>query len=170
MGETANRGDQTTSEDPVTVEELNGWTFDLIDSSELLHRVRCVGEITNVSESNAALYFTLTDGEHELSCVIWESRNQRLAVDIEDGMEVVIEGNVDYWGYGEKISLKPWQVSEVGKSEQAAALNRLEQELEKRGWFDDDRKHWSLEFPGRIGVVTSIYSGDNIDRRWLWRI
>ncbi|PSP82391.1 exodeoxyribonuclease VII large subunit [Halobacteriales archaeon QS_1_68_17] len=156
MGEMAERGDETSSDGLLTVEQLNGRIAQVVDSAADLHGVRCIGEVTNVSDSDVAIYFTLTDGEHELPCVVWESRYQNMDVDIEDGQEVILEGSVDYWTEGGKISLKPWQVSEVGEGEQAAALDRLEQELGERGWFDDERKQWPPEFPERVGVVTSL--------------
>jgi exodeoxyribonuclease VII large subunit len=156
MGETAERGDETPPDDLLTVEQLNGRIAQVVDSAADLHGVRCIGEVTNVSESDVAIYFTLTDGDHELACVVWESRYRNMDIDIEDGKEVILEGSVDYWTEGGKISLKPWQVSEVGEGEQAAALDRLEQELEERGWFEDERKQWPPEFPERIGVVTSL--------------
>jgi len=155
MGETAERGDETPPDDLLTVEQLNDRIADVVDAAATLHGVRCIGEITNLSESDVAIYFTLTDGDHELSCVVWESRYRNMDVDIEDGQEVILEGSVDYWIEGGKISLKPWQVSAVGEGEQAAALDRLEQELGERGWFDE-RKQWPPEFPERIGVVTSL--------------
>ena len=156
MGETAERGDENPPDDLLTVEQLNGRIAQIVDSTADLHGVRCIGEVTNVSESDVAIYFTLTDGEHELACVVWESRYRNMDVDIEDGKEVILEGSVDYWTEGGKISLKPWQVSEVGEGKQAAALDRLEQELEERGWFEDERKQWPPEVPERIGVVTSL--------------
>jgi len=156
MGETAERDDETPPDDLLTVEQLNGRIAQVVDSAGDLQGVRCIGEVTNVSESDVAIYFTLTDGEHELSCVVWESRYRNMDVDIQDGQEMVLEGSVDYWTEGGKISLKPWQVSEVGEGEQAAALDRLEQELEGRGWFEDERKQWPPEFPERVGVVTSL--------------
>ena len=153
----------TSSEDVLTVADLNTRINEIIDSSEDLHSVRCVGEVTNVSESNAALYFTLTDGEHELSCVLWQSRYQSIDADIEDGTEVVLEGNVDYWTEGGKISLKPWDVAAVGEGDQAAAVERLEQELEKRGWFDGETKKRPPKLPERIGVVTSLQGDARYD-------
>jgi exodeoxyribonuclease VII large subunit len=78
-----------------------------------------------------------------------------MAIDLEDGMEVVLEWNVDFYVEGGKISLKPWEVTAVGEGDQAAAVARLENELEQRGWFNDDRKQTPPRFPERIGVVTS---------------
>ena len=91
MGETAERGDENPPDDLLTVEQLNGRIAQIVDSTADLHGVCCIGEVTNVSESDVAIYFTLTDGEHELACVVWESRYRNMDVDIEDGKEVILE-------------------------------------------------------------------------------
>ena len=110
-------------EDILTVEQLNARIDDIIESAETLHGVRCIGEITNLGESNAARHFTLTDDDHELRCMLWESRYQNMDIDFESGMEVVLEGNVDFWREDGEISLKPWEVTAVGEGEQAAAIS-----------------------------------------------
>jgi exodeoxyribonuclease VII large subunit len=58
--------------------------------------------------------------------------------------------------------LKPWEVTAVGEGDQAAAIARLENELEQRGWINDDRKQTPPRFPDRIDVVTS-FQGDARD-------
>jgi hypothetical protein len=61
-------------------------------------------------------------------------------IDLENGMEVALEGNVEHWREGGEISLKPWEVTAVGEGEQAAAIGRLEQELvEGERWLT---YHW----------------------------
>jgi exodeoxyribonuclease VII large subunit len=159
MGETAEMDDETPPDDLLTVEQLNGRIAQIVDSAGDLHGVRCIGEVTNVSQSDVAIYFTLTDGEHELSCVVWDSRYRNMDIEIEDGKEVVLEGDVDFWPQGGTISLKPWGVTEVGEGDQAAAVERLKEELEQRGWFNNERKLDPPRFPERIGVVTSL-NGD----------
>jgi len=75
---------------------------------------------------------------------------------LEDGTEVILEGDIDYWVEGGKIDLKPWEVIVVGDGDQAAAVERLRSELEERGWFDDEQKQQPPAFPERVGVVTSL--------------
>jgi exodeoxyribonuclease VII large subunit len=151
------------TEDILTVEQLNERIAEGIESLEELHGVRSVGEITDLSAGNSARYFTLTDGDCELRCVLWESRYQNMDIDLENGMEVILEGNVDFWREGGEISLKPWEVTAIGEGEQAAAIDRLERELEQRGWFDDDHKQYPPRFPERVGVVTSLQGDARYD-------
>ena len=76
--------------------------------------------------------------------------------DLEDGTEVIPEGDIDYWVEAGTIDLKPWGVIVIGDGDQAAAVERLGSELEERGWFDDEQKQQPPAFPERVGVVTSL--------------
>lgn len=145
--------------DVLTVRQLNERIAYSIESTDTLHGVQCIGEVTNLSQSRSALYFSLTDGDCELPCMLWRNRYQNMNIDLDDDMQVILEGNIDYWVDGGRISLKPWQVTVVGEGEQAAALERLHAELDDRGWFDEQHKTDPPRFPDRIGIVTSL-NGD----------
>jgi exodeoxyribonuclease VII large subunit len=88
--------------------------------------------------------------------MLWANRYRNMDVDLEDGTEVILEGDIDYRTEGGKIDLKPWEVIVVGDGDQAAAVERLRSELEERGWFDDEQKQRPSAFPERVGVVTSL--------------
>jgi len=107
------------------------------------------------SEQHTALYFTLTDGDAELPCMIWANRYREMDADLEDGTEVILRA-ISTTTEGGKIDLKPWEVIVVGDGDQAAAVERLRSELEERGWFDDEQKQQPPAFPERVGVVTSL--------------
>ena len=149
----------TTADDVLSVRQLNERISDRLDASDELQSVRCLGEVTNLSQSNAAVYFSLTDGECVLPCMLWQNRYQNMDIDLEDDQEVVLEGGIDYWVEGGRVSLKPWQVTVVGDGDQAAVLERLRAELDARGWFDEQHKTDPPRFPDRIGIVTSL-NGD----------
>lgn len=162
-GESESRTTANPSLNILTVKQLNERIGDRIESDKTLHSVRCVGEVADLSAGNSARYFTLTDGDCELRCVLWESRYQNMDIDLENGKKVVLEGNVDFRREGGEISLKPRELTAVGEGEQAAAIDRLERELEQRGWFDDDHKLYPPRFPERVGVVTSLQGDARYD-------
>ena len=145
-----------SSAEVFTVTELNEEIAAFIEETPALHGVRCIGEVTDLHQNSTALYFTLTDGNAELPCMIWANRYRNMDAELEDGTEVILEGDIDYWTEGGKIDLKPWEVIVVGDGDQAAAVERLRSELEERGWFDDEQKQRPPAFPERVGVVTSL--------------
>ena len=140
----------------LSVSQLNDRIASVVEDAPALNDVRCIGEVTDLHQNNTALYFTLTDGDAELPCMVWANRYRNMDVDLEDGTEVILEGDIDYWVEGGKIDLKPWEVIVVGDGDQAAAVERLRSELEERGWFDEEQKQQPPAFPERVGVVTSL--------------
>ncbi|WP_135823118.1 exodeoxyribonuclease VII large subunit [Halostella litorea] len=140
----------------LSVSQLNDRIASVVQDTPALNGVRCIGEVTDLHQNSTALYFTLTDGDAELPCMLWTNRYQKMDADLEDGTEVILEGDIDYWTEGGKIDLKPWEVIVVGDGDQAAAVERLRSELEERGWFDDEQKQRPPAFPERVGVVTSL--------------
>lgn len=140
----------------LNVSQLNDRIASVVQNMPALNGVRCIGEVIDLHQNGTALYFTLTDGDAELPCMIWANRYREMDVDLEDGTEVILEGDIDYWVEGGKIDLKPWEVIVVGDGDQAAAVERLRSELEERGWFDDEQKQQPPAFPERVGVVTSL--------------
>jgi exodeoxyribonuclease VII large subunit len=142
--------------DVIVQSQLNDRIASVVQDTPALNGVRCIGEVTDLHQNSTALYFTLTDGDAELPCMIWANRYREMDVDLEDGTEVILEGDIDYWTEGGKIDLKPWEVIVVGDGDQAAAVERLRSELEERGWFDDEQKQRPPAFPERVGVVTSL--------------
>lgn len=91
--------------------------------------------MADCGSSGAAVYFTLTDGDAELQCMTWASRYRSMDIEIEDGVEVVLEGDVDFWVEGGRLDLKPWSITVVGDGDHAASVERLRAELDERGWF-----------------------------------
>ena len=159
MADTPETEQQTADADArevLSVSQLNDRIASVVEETPAVHGVRCIGEVTDLHQNSTALYFTLTDGNAELPCMLWANRYRNMDVDLEDGTEVILEGDIDYWTEGGKIDLKPWEVIVVGDGDQAAAVERLRSELEERGWFDDEQKQQPPAFPERIGVVTSL--------------
>ncbi|MGB9985646.1 exodeoxyribonuclease VII large subunit [Salarchaeum japonicum] len=156
MADAEREVDDVLSGNVLSVQDLNDRIASVVQDTPALNGVRCIGEVTDLHQNSTALYFTLTDGDAELPCMLWANRYQKMDADLEDGTEVILEGDIDYWTEGGKIDLKPWEVIVVGDGDQAAAVERLRSELEERGWFDDEQKQRPPAFPERVGVVTSL--------------
>lgn len=159
MADTPNTERQAVEPDrreDLSVSQLNDRIASVVQDTPALNGVRCIGEVTDLHQNSTALYFTLTDGDAELACMIWANRYRDMDAELEDGTEVILKGDIDYWVEGGKIDLKPWEVIVVGDGDQAAAVERLRSELEERGWFDDEQKQRPPKFPERVGVVTSL--------------
>jgi len=138
----------------LSVSQLNDRIASVVEETPALHGVRCIGEVTDLHQNSTALYFTLTDGNAELPCMLWANRYRNMDVDLEDGTEVILEGDIDYWVEGGKIDLKPWEVIVVGDGDQAAAVERLRSELESVAGSTTSRN--SGRRRSRSGSVSSL--------------
>ncbi|MFC6862620.1 exodeoxyribonuclease VII large subunit [Halomicroarcula sp. GCM10025817] len=81
----------------LSVSQLNDRIVSVVQDTPALNGVRCISEVTARHQNSAALYFTLTDGDAELPCMLWANRYRKMDVDLEDGTEVILEGDIDYW-------------------------------------------------------------------------
>nr|WP_254270949.1 exodeoxyribonuclease VII large subunit [Halorussus aquaticus] len=131
--ETERQAVEPDSREVLSVSQLNDRIASVVQDTPAFNGVRCIGEVTDLHQNSTALYFTLTDGAAELPCMIWANRYRDMDAEFEDGTEVILEGDIDYWVEGGKIDLKPWEVIVVGDGDQAAAVERLRSELEERG-------------------------------------
>lgn len=145
-------GDRGGAEAALSVAELNDRIAAALGGFDA---VTCRGEVVDPHETDTAVYFSLTDGDATLRCVLWQWRYREMDVDVEAGAEVVAHGPVDYWTEGGEVSLKPRELRVVGDGDRLAAIERRRRELRERGWFDEERKRDLPAFPERVGIVTS---------------
>ncbi|MFO7800571.1 MAG: exodeoxyribonuclease VII large subunit, partial [Rhodohalobacter sp.] len=91
----------------------------------------------------------------QLPCVIWRSTAQRIDVDIRDGQQVVLGGDLQVYAphgrYQMIVSLL--QQAGIGKLQQK--FEELKKKLENEGLFSDAHKKPIPPFPIRVGVITS---------------
>jgi len=69
----------------LSVSQLNDRIASVVEETPALHGVRCIGEVTDLHQNSTALYFTLTDGNAELPCMLWANRYRNMDVDLETG-------------------------------------------------------------------------------------
>ncbi|MEP0009117.1 MAG: exodeoxyribonuclease VII large subunit, partial [Balneola sp.] len=89
--------------------EQTPFLFDIPSVSELTGKIKTVleqnfmdilveGEASNVKQSaNGHYYFTLKDSGAQLPCVIWRSTVQRLGIELTDGQQIVVGGDIQVY-------------------------------------------------------------------------
>jgi exodeoxyribonuclease VII large subunit len=114
------------------------------------------GEISNCkNHSSGHLYFTLKDGGASLSAVMWRSRVAQLLFRPNDGMKVIVWGNITVYEPRGNYQIDCLQIQPVGIGELQLAFDRLKQKLSAEGLFDEAHKKPLPEYPQKIGIVTS---------------
>lgn len=80
---------------PITVQELNRYIKEKVDSDEFLNNVYVKGEISNFKlHYTGHMYFTLKDENSLIKCIMFKSYTPHLQFMPKDGMKVVILGSV----------------------------------------------------------------------------
>ncbi len=143
------------------------FAFDVPSVSELTAKIKQIleqnfrdilveGEISNVTRSrNGHYYFTVKDDDAQLPCVIWRSTAQRLDVDLRDGQQVVLGGDLQVYPPHGRYQMIVSLVQQAGLGKLQQKFEELKRKLEQEGLFDDAFKKPLPPFPMRIGIITS---------------
>ena len=119
-------------------------------------RVRVRGEISRPKRAASGhLYLTLKDDKAVLDAVAWRGVAGRLAVQPEEGMEVVCTGRLSTFPGNSRYQLIVEQVELAGEGALLKLLEERRKRLAAEGLFDEARKKPLPFLPGVIGVVTS---------------
>ena len=140
----------------LTVGELTRYVKMLMDNDALLSAVSVQGEISNLKyHSSGHLYFTLKDGEAEISAVMFRSAAMNLKMVARDGMQVVAFGRVSVYEKSGKCQLYVSAMLDNGIGALQLEYERLKKQFEAEGLFDKDKKRPIPRFPKCIGIITS---------------
>jgi exodeoxyribonuclease VII large subunit len=115
------------------------------------------GEISNCKlHTSGHMYFTLKDEGAQLSAVMWRSRVAQMLFRPNDGMKVIIRGNITVYEPRGNYQIDCLQLQPVGMGELQLAFDRLKQKLSAEGLFDEAHKKPLPSYPRKIGIVTSL--------------
>lgn len=137
----------------LTVSQLAG-RIDVALRASLPPALRVIGEVTGFRD-RTHWYFDLKDAESVISCVMFQSAARRSALVLENGLEVVLTGRIDYYAKQGKVSFIADKVEPVGAGAIDLAFKKLCDELRALGWFAPERKRRLPAFPRRVAVITS---------------
>ncbi len=137
-----------------TVTELTREIKQLLETS--FPRLWVEGEISNFKRhSSGHLYFTLKDENSQISCAMWRFRADNLLFKMEDGMKVLVQGDVQVYERGGSYQLIVSQIQPAGIGALQLAFEQLKKKLHAEGLFDEAHKKPIPLYPECIGVVTS---------------
>lgn len=141
-------------ETAVSVSALNARARLVLEGS--FRPVWVAGEVANWRRvSSGHCYFTLRDEDAQVACVMFRSDARRLPASPEEGMEVVLRGEVTLYETRGRFQLVVRELEGRGDGLWRLAFERLKRKLGSEGLLDPERKRPLPRFPSRIGVVTS---------------
>ena len=141
-----------------TISELNGRIKERLDTDARLHDLWARGELSNVvNHRSGHRYFTLKDGESQISCALFRASAGRLGFELEDGQNVLVFGDIDFYRPRGQAQLIARGIRlDSGLGFRYLEFERLKKKLSQEGLFDLEHKRTLPEYPGRIGIVTSL--------------
>lgn len=115
------------------------------------------GEISNYKNHRPSghWYFTLKDSSSSLKAVMFRSRAERVRFVPQDGMKVLIRGNIRIYERDGNIQIYVEEIQPSGVGALYLAYEQLKQKLAHEGLFDPTRKQPIPTYPRRVGIVTS---------------
>jgi exodeoxyribonuclease VII large subunit len=119
-------------------------------------RVRVRGEITECKRyPSGHIYLSLKDENAKLESVVWKTVVPRLAVQPENGVEVIATGRITTYADRSKYQLVIERLEYAGEGALLARIEKLRLRLLAEGLFDEARKRPLPALPRVVGVVTS---------------
>ncbi len=123
---------------------------------ERVGRLWVVGEISNLHRAGSGhVYFSLKDDGGQLRAALFRSAARRLAFEPENGLEVLVYGDLTVYEPRGDLQLVVRRLEPRGEGALRLAFEQLRRRLEAEGLFDPARKRALPELPERVGVAAS---------------
>ncbi|WP_042346040.1 exodeoxyribonuclease VII large subunit [Bacillus massiliigorillae] len=145
-----------TIEQYVTVTALTKYIKRKFDYDPHLRDIYIKGEISNYKRhSSGHMYFTLKDEKARISAVMFSSNNSSLMFEPENGMKVLIRGEVSVFEQSGNYQVYVREMHPDGIGDLFIAFQQLKEKLEGEGLFASEHKQHLPKYPSTIGVITS---------------
>lgn len=139
-----------------SVSWVNAYVKNMISQDFMLQSLYVKGEASNVKyHSSGHLYFTLKDDRGAMACVMFAGNRSGLKFRLEEGMQIVVSGNVDVYERDGKYQLYAREITLAGIGQLYEKFEQLKKELEEMGMFDPIYKQEIPRYIKRLGVVTA---------------
>ncbi len=142
----------------LSVSQLNKYIRFKIQSDLKLKGIAVRGEISDftVHYKSGHAYFTLKDENSALKAVMFSSNVQRLKFMPENGMSVLVVGNIDVYERDGIYQIIVSDIQPMGAGALHKGIEQLKEKLSKLGIFDSSIKKPIPLMPKKIAVVTSL--------------
>jgi len=120
---------------------------------------RIIGEISELKRAASGhVYFSIKDKENpgSLDAIMWARNYQLCGINLEVGMEVILNGHPNVYPNNGRLSFVADTVELVGEGALKKAYDELRKKLEAEGVFAAARKRILPDYISRIGVITSM--------------
>ncbi|GAB3052231.1 exodeoxyribonuclease VII large subunit [Virgibacillus ainsalahensis] len=140
----------------LTVTALTKYIKRKFDTDPHLRTIWLKGEISNFKHhSRGHMYMTIKDKHSRIQAVMFAGSNRYLKFIPENGMNVLIRGEISVFEPYGQYQLYVQQMEPDGIGSLYLAFEQLKEKLSKQGLFDDIHKKEIPLYPKHIGIITS---------------
>lgn len=127
-----------------------------MERDQLLQAVWVRGEISNFKwHTSGHIYFTLKDEASQLKCVMFRSAAQRLRFRPDNGMQVLVGGNISVFERDGAYQLYCAEMEPAGVGALHLQYEALKNRLAAEGLFDEALKRPLPMLPRKVGIITA---------------
>ncbi|GAB4073498.1 exodeoxyribonuclease VII large subunit [Barrientosiimonas marina] len=140
----------------LTVTALTKYIKQKFATDPHLKHIWLKGEISNFKRhSRGHMYLTIKDDNARIQAVMFAGNNRRLKFRPEDGMNVLISGEIGVFERFGQYQLYIQQMEPDGLGSLYLAFEQLKEKLNRQGYFVQEHKKELPAFPEHIGIMTS---------------
>lgn len=140
----------------LTVTALTKYIKRKFELDKHLNDIWLKGEISNFKHhSRGHMYLTIKDDYSRVNAVMFAGNNRSLKFMPENGMQVLIKGQINVYEPQGQYQLYIQQMEPDGVGALHVAFEQLKEKLNKEGLFDPSFKKSLPMYPQHIGIVTS---------------
>ncbi|GKV64567.1 MULTISPECIES: exodeoxyribonuclease VII large subunit [unclassified Sporosarcina] len=140
----------------LTVQALTKYVKRKFDADPHLRNVYVKGELSNVKlHPSGHIYFTLKDDKTRIQAAMFRSRSAALQFKPENGMNVLITGDVTVYETAGSYQLYAQTMEPDGIGALFLAFEQLKKKLQQEGLFEQRFKQQIPPLPRTIGIVTA---------------
>lgn len=139
-----------------TVTMLNNYIKNMFTMDAGLNNIFVKGEVSNCKyHTSGHIYFTIKDPGGQIACVMFAGNRTGLKFRLEEGMNVIVYGNVSIYERDGKYQLYAREITQDGKGVLYQKYEELKKLLELKGYFEKEHKKPIPKYAKNIGVVTA---------------
>lgn len=139
-----------------TVGQLNNYIRNMFTQDYLLNSICVQGEVSNLKyHSTGHIYFTLKDQVGTIACIMFAGNRSGLSFRMEEGMEIIVSGNVDVYERDGKYQLYAKKIFLSGNGLLNERFELLKKKLSEMGMFAPEYKRKIPKYIKTLGVVTA---------------
>lgn len=157
----------------IKVSKLISYLKATLDNDQRIQQLYTSGEISNlVKHQSGHWYFTLKDDAACVKCVMFSSSVARCNVDVKNGDQVILQGNVSIFESSGQLQLYVTGLKLDGQGNLQLQFEALKKKLFELGFFDENHKKALPRYPEKIGLIAGKNTAAREDvlttlsRRW----